>query len=122
MDLKGCQNHTKGISFILCIIDAVTNYFITVPIYHSKSKEIGDAPIEHVFSKYCKPNYIIMDQGSVFMSMLINYLFKRLNIKIKTVALYNDQSLQAEHGIKSLSTILNKHLTEQGKCGQNSCP
>ena len=49
------------------------------------------------------------------MSMLMNYLFKRLNIKIKTVALHNHQSLQAEHGIKSLSTILTKHLTEQGQ-------
>ena len=48
------------------------------------------------------------------MSTLMNYLFKRLNIKIKTVAPYNHQSLQAEHGIKSLSTILTKHLTEQG--------
>ena len=49
------------------------------------------------------------------MSRLIDYLFKRLNIKIKTVALYNHQFLQAEHGIKSLSTILTKHLTEQGQ-------
>ena len=49
------------------------------------------------------------------MSMLMYYLFKRLNIKIKTVAVYHHQSLQAEHGIKSLSTILTKHLTEQGQ-------
>ena len=54
-----------------------------------------------------------MDQDSAFMSMLINYLFKRLNIKIKTVASYNHQSVQAEHGTKSLSTILIKHLTEE---------
>ena len=38
-----------------------------------------------------------------------------MNINIKTVALYNHQSLQAEHGIKTLSTILTKHLTEQGQ-------
>ena len=56
-----------------------------------------------------------MDQDSAFMSTLKNYLFKRLNIKIKTVAPYNHQSLQVEHGIKSLSTILTKHLTEQGQ-------
>ena len=56
-----------------------------------------------------------MDQDSAFMSTLMSYLFKRLNIKIKTVAPYNHQSLQVEHGIKSLSTILIKHLTEQGQ-------
>ena len=56
-----------------------------------------------------------MDQDSTFMSTLMNYLFKKLNIKIKIVAPYNHQYLQAEHGIKSLSMILTKHLTEQGQ-------
>ena len=57
-------------------------------------------------SKYCAPDCIIMGQDSAFMSTLINYLFRKLNIKIKTVAPYNHQSLQAEHSIKSLSRIL----------------
>ena len=109
----------KGHKVILCIIDEVTNYSITVPIYHSRSEEIGDALSENIISKYCIPDYIIMDQESAFKSTLINYLFKRLNIKIKTVALYNHQSLQAEHGIKSLSVILTKHLTEQGQMWPN---
>ena len=55
-----------------------------------------------------------MDLDSVFMSSLMSYLFKKLGIKIKTVALYNHQSLQAEHGIKSLSNILTKYLTKSG--------
>ena len=54
---------------------------------------------------------MIMDLDSAFMSLLMNYLFKRLGIKIKTVVPYNHQSLQAEHGIKLLSNILTKHLT-----------
>ena len=54
---------------------------------------------------------MIMDLDSAFMSSLMNYVFKRLGIKIKTLAPYNHQSLQAEHGIKSLSNILTKHLT-----------
>ena len=53
-----------------------------------------------------------MDQNSTFKSSLMNYLFKKLDIKIKTVAPYNHQSLEAEHGVKSLSTILTKHLTD----------
>ena len=31
----------RGHKFILCIIDEVTNYLITVPIYQAKSEEIG---------------------------------------------------------------------------------
>ena len=115
MDLKMIPRSHKGHKFILCIIDEVTYYLITVPIYHSRSDEIGDAIIDNIISKYDIPEYIIMDQDSAFMSMLINYLFKKLNTKFKTAAPYNHQSLQAEHGIKSLLMILTKHLREQGQ-------
>ena len=101
----------KGHKYILCIIDEVTNYLTTVPVHQSKSEEIADTLIEHLIAKYCIPDYIIMDQDSAFMSSLMNYLFKKLDIKTKIVAPYNHQSLQAEHGIKSSSTILMKHLT-----------
>ena len=46
--------------FILCIIDEVTNYLITLLIQQSRSEEIGDALIENVISKYCVPDYIII--------------------------------------------------------------
>ena len=93
----------------------MTNYLITAPIYQAKSEEIGDMLIENVFSKFGTPEYMIMDKDIAFMSTLMNYLFKRLGIKIKTVGPYNHQSLQAEHGIKSLSTNLTKHFTGQGQ-------
>ena len=99
----------------MCIIDEVTNYLITAPLYQSKVEEVGETLIEHVITKYCIPDCIIMDQDSAFMSSLMNYLFSKFNIKIKTVAYYNHQLLQAEHGIKSLSTILTKHLTNLGQ-------
>ena len=49
------------------------------------------------------------------MSSLKTYLLNKFNIKIRTVAPYKHQSLQTEHGIKSLSTILTKHLTNLGQ-------
>ena len=58
---------------------------------------------------------MMMNQDGVFMSSLMSYLFKKLEITIKTVGPYNHKSLQAEHGIKSLSSILSKHLTDQGQ-------
>ena len=122
MDLKVMPRSLKGHKFILCIIDKMTNYLITVPIHHSRSEEVGEALIEHVISKFCAPNCIIMDQDSTFMSTLMNYLFRKLNIKIMTVALYNHQSLQAEHGIKSLSRILTKLLSGQGQMWHKFLP
>ena len=74
---------------ILCVIDEITNYLVTVPIYQAKSEEIGDTLTENIISKFGTPEYMIMDQDSAFMSMLMNYLFKRLGIKVKTVGPYN---------------------------------
>ena len=122
MDLKVMPRSQKGHKFILCIIDEVMNYLITITIQHSRSEEVGEALIEHVISKFCAPNCIIMDQDSAFMSTLMNYLFKKLNKKIKTVASYNHQLLQIEHGIKSLSRILTKHLTGQGQMWHKYLP
>ena len=110
MDLKVIPRSCRGHRYILCVIDEVTYYMITAPIKQYGSEEV-EALINDVISNYCIPDYMIMDLDSAFMSSLMNYLFKRLGIKIKTVAPYNHQSLQSEHGIKSLSNILTKHLT-----------
>ena len=93
----------------------VTNFLVTVPIFQAKSKEVEEALLEHVITKYCIPEYIIMDQDSAFMSSLMTYLFHILDIKIRTIAPYNHQSLQTEHRIKSLTCILTKHLTGLGQ-------
>ena len=122
MDLKVMPRSQKGHKFILCVIDEVTNYLITVPIYHAKSEEVAEALIENIISRYCIPDCIIMDQDSAFMSTLMNYLFRKFGIKVKTVAPYNHQSLQVKHGIKSLSSILTKHLTEQGQMWHKYLP
>ena len=92
MDLKVMPRSHQGHKYILYIIDKVNNYLIMVPIYQPKAEEIGDALIKHVITKYCIPDCIIMDQESAFMSSLINYLFSKLHIKMKTVAPYNHQS------------------------------
>ena len=111
MDLKIKLRSHKGHKYILCIIDEVMNFLITVPIFQARSEEIGEALIENVITKFCIPEYIIMDHDSAFMSSPTTYLFHKFNIKIKTVAPYNHQSLQAEHEIKALTCILTKHLT-----------
>ena len=56
---------------------------------------------------------MIMDQDNAFIYTLINYIFKMIGIKNKAVAPYNPQSLQVELGIKSLASILTRHLTDE---------
>ena len=86
MDLKVMPRSNKDQKYILCIIDEVTNYLISVPKHQSRSEELGNALIENVITKYCVPYYIIMDQDSTFISSLMNYLVKKFDIKTKTVA------------------------------------
>ena len=97
MDLKVMPRSHKGHRYILYTIDVVTNFLITVPIFQARSEEIGEALIENVITKYCIPEYIIMDQDSTFMSSLMTYLFHIFNIKIKTVAPYNHQSCRTQN-------------------------
>ena len=115
MDLKVMPRLQKGHWYILCVIDEMTNYLITTTLYQARSEEVGEALIENIISKVGTPDYMMMDQDSAFMSSLMSYLFKKLGINIKTVGPHNQKSVQAEHGIKSLSSILSKHLTCQGQ-------
>ena len=64
MDLKVMPRSQKGHKFILCIIDEVTNYLITVPIFHAKS-EVGEALIENVITKYWFPDCIILTHWKI---------------------------------------------------------
>ena len=63
-----------------------------------------------------------MDKDSAFMSSLMTYLLNKFNITFRTVAPYDHQSLQAEHGINSLLTILTKHLINLGQMWPNYLP
>ena len=75
MDLKVMPKLHKGHKFILCIIDEVTNYLVTVPIFQTRSEEVGEAILEHVITKHYISDYIVMDQDSAFMSSLMSYFF-----------------------------------------------
>ena len=110
MDIKVMPRSQKGHKFILCIIDEVTNFFITVSMFQAKSEEVGEALTENVITKYCIPDCIIMDQDSAFMPSPMNYLFRKFDIRVKTVAPYNHQSLQVEHGIKISFHFCNETL------------
>ena len=84
MDLKAMPKSYRGYKYIQCIIDEVTNYLITVPMHQAKS-EVGEVLIENVITKYCIPEYIIMDEDSTFMSSFMIYLLNKFSIKINTI-------------------------------------
>ena len=96
MGLKVMPRSQKGQWYILCIIDEATNYLVSAPLYQAKSEEVGEALIEHIITKYGTPEYIMMDQDNAVISSLMNYIYKALGIKIRTVGPYIHKSLQCE--------------------------
>ena len=103
------NNTNEGISYTRPFIPDAPSYPGPTYINQAKSKEVGDALIENIVTKYSVEEY------STFMSSLMTYLLNKFKIKIRTVVTYSHQSLQAEYGIKILSNILTKHLTNLGK-------
>ena len=61
MDLKVMPKSQKGHKYVLCVIDEVTIFLITVLIFQARSEEVGEAILEHVITKHYIPDYIIMD-------------------------------------------------------------
>ena len=51
MDLKIMPKSHKGHRYILCIIDKVTNFLITVPIFQARSQEVGEALNRKCYNK-----------------------------------------------------------------------
>ena len=71
--------------------------------------------IKHDFiAWYGPPESIICDQDAAFTSHLMAYFTKQYGIKLYMVSVHNHQSLLAEHGIKSLSSII-KYLMFQAQ-------
>ena len=66
------------------------------------------------------PTHVVSDQA--FISSLMVGFVTQLNIKIIILSPTNHKALQAEHGIKSLSNLLVKHLSEVWSYNANSSP
>ena len=55
MDLKVMPRSQKGHQYFLYIIDEVTNYLVTAPLFQARSEELGKALIENIITKYGTP-------------------------------------------------------------------
>ena len=110
MDIKQMPVN-KGYSHILVLLCEVTNYMVALPLMSTRTLHILDAFQKGYLAYFGPPTHIVCDQDPAFTSSLIEAFVTQLNIKVILVSPTNHQSLQAEHGIKSLSGLLVKHLS-----------
>ena len=111
MDIKQMQVN-RGYSHILVLLCEVSNYMVALPLSSTRTQNILEAFQRGYLAYFGPPTHIICDQDPAFTSSLMEAFVTQLNIKVILVSPTNHKSVQAEHGIKSLSGLLVKHLSQ----------
>ena len=107
MDIKHMTPSKDKFQYILVILCEVSNFIVAVP-------EICNALMDIFIGYFGTPLRIVCDQDPAFMSHLTQWFLHSYGIHVTTASPTNHQSLMAEHGIKSLASILIKHLKGLG--------
>ena len=111
MDIKQMPVN-RGYSHILVLLCEVFNYMVALPLSSTRTQNILEAFQGGYLAYFGPPTHIICDQDPAFTSSLMEAFVTQLYIKVILVSSTNHKSLQAEHGIKSLSGLLVKHLSQ----------
>ena len=114
MDIKHMPPSKSPYKYILVLLCDISNFLVATPMKKTTAEEVCSILFDNFMAYYAVPMRIICDQDPAFMSSLCQWFFKAYGIQLVTVSPTNHKSLQAEHGIKSLSNILMKHLSGLG--------
>ena len=110
MDMKEMPP-SNGYTHILVILCEVSNFLVALPLHSTRTQTILDTFQKGYLAYFGPPTHIMCDQDTSFSSSLMEAFAEKLNIRMIMVSTTNHKSLLAEHGIKSLSNILVKHLS-----------
>ena len=114
MDIKHMPPSKDKYNYILIILCEVPNFIVAVPMKTTTAPEVFNAIMDSFMGYFGTPIRIVCDQDPAFMSHLTQWFLHTYGIHVTTASPTNHQSLMAEHGIKSLASILMKHLTGLG--------
>ena len=114
MDIKHMPPSKSPYKYILVLLCDISNFLVATPMKKATAEEVCSILFDNFMAYYAVPMRIICDQDPAFMSSLCRWFFKAYGIQLVTVSPTNHKSLQAEHGIKSLSNLLMKHLSGLG--------
>ena len=111
MDIKHMPA-SHGYSYILVLLCKVSNYMVVLPLCSTKTPHILEVFQKGYVAYFGPPTHIVCDQDAAFTSSMIEAFTEQLSIRMIMVSPTNHKSLLAEHGIKSISNLLMKHLTK----------
>ena len=94
---------------------------VALPLHSTKTPQILQVFQKEYVAYFGLPTHIVCAQNAAFSSSLREAFTEQLNIKMIMVSPTNHKSLLAEHGIKSLSTLLVSIWVKYGP-GLAVCP
>ena len=115
MDIKYMPTSSKQYKFLLVLLCEVSNFIVTHPMKQVSATSVCEILVDYFIAYFSTPLRLICDQDPSFLSSLCQYCFQQYGIKLVTVSSTNHRSLLAEHGIKSLSNLIMKHLSGFGR-------
>ena len=103
----------RGNKYILSIQDRLTRYTTLIPLESETSTAIVEALIEQYIYIYGSPKTILTDQGSNFLSELMDQFEKALKIKhIKTTAFHPQSNGNIERMHSTLNNLIKTSMAE----------
>ena len=121
MDMKHIPLQKTNIITSIVILCKVSNFVVAVPMKTATVPEICNAIMDSFMGYFGTPIRIVCDKDPAFMSYLTQWFLHTYGINVTTASPTNNQSLMAEHGVKSLASILMKHLTDLDDNGPQYC-
>ena len=115
MDIKHMPPSKDKFLYILVLLCEASNFIAAAPMKTATAPEICNTIMNHFIGYFGTPIRLVCDQDPAFMSHLCQWFLHSYGIHVTTASPTNHQSLMAEHGIKSLSHVLMKHLTGLGE-------
>ena len=107
---------SKGICFLLCVIDIFSKYAWVIPLKNKKGNIITNAFQKILDESNCKPSKIWVDKGSEFYNRSMKSFQQHNNNNIQMYSAHNERkSVVAERFIRTLKNKICKYMTSTSK-------
>ena len=105
----------RGHKYLLTLVDYATRYPDAIPLKDITASAVADGLVE-MFARYGVPAELISDQGSNFMSQLVNELLLKLGVKKLETSCYHPQANGlVERFHATLKSMLKKFVSDEPK-------
>ena len=113
-DIKYMPQGFDNFKFLLVVTCELTNFTLAIPLKQRTAQVVAEALLHRLICIFGLPRLLIVDQDKGFTAQVIQYMLAAIDCKLKIISPYNHGSSKTERQIRTISSIINKHLTDKG--------